>query len=87
MVNYVRGTAVNLELEAEAEAASGMDNEAWMDTQESAIRSIVATGRFPVFERLINTDYDFDLDNLFEFGLQRMLDGLEVLITSAAPPA
>jgi DNA-binding transcriptional regulator YhcF (GntR family) len=87
MVNYVRGTAVNLELEAEAEAASGMDNEAWMDTQESAMRSIVATGRFPVFERLITMDYDFDLDNLFEFGLQRMLDGLEVLITSATPPA
>lgn len=87
MVNYVRGTAVHLELEAEAEAASGMDNEAWMDTQESAMRSIVATGQFPVFERLINLDYDFDLDNLFEFGLQRMLDGLEVLITSATPPA
>jgi DNA-binding transcriptional regulator YhcF (GntR family) len=82
MVNYVRGTAVNLELEAEAEAASGMDNEAWMDTQESAMRSIVATGRFPVFERLMSTDYDFNLDNLFEFGLQRMLDGLEVLIRS-----
>jgi len=86
MVNYVRGTAVNLELEAEAEAASGMDNEAWMDTQESAMRSIVATGRFPVFERLINMDYDFNLDNLFEFGLQRMLDGLEVLIRSTTPP-
>ncbi len=87
MVNYVRGTAFNLELEAEAEAASGMDNEAWLDTQESAMRSIVATGQFPVFERLISTDYDFNLDNLFEFGLQRMLDGLEVLITSATPPA
>jgi DNA-binding transcriptional regulator YhcF (GntR family) len=87
MVNYVRGTAVNLELEAEAEAASGMDNEAWMDTQESAMRSIVATGQFPVFERLISMDYDFNLDHLFEFGLQRMLDGLEVLVTAATPPA
>ncbi|HEY3607567.1 MAG TPA: TetR/AcrR family transcriptional regulator C-terminal domain-containing protein [Pseudonocardiaceae bacterium] len=87
MVNYIRGTAVNLELEAEAEAASGMDNDTWMDTQEAAMRSIVGTGRFPVFERLISVEYDFDLDHLFEFGLQRLLDGLEVLITSATPPA
>jgi hypothetical protein len=24
-------------------------------------------------------DYDFSLDRLFEFGLQRLLDGLEVM--------
>ena len=80
LVNYVRGTAVNLELEADAEAASGLNSEEWMDTQGSALRSIVETGRFPVFERLTATDYDFNLENLFEFGLQRLLDGLTALI-------
>jgi DNA-binding transcriptional regulator YhcF (GntR family) len=80
LFNYVRGTAVNLELEAEAEAATGMDNEEWMDTQESDLRRIMATGEFPMFERLATNDYDFDLDNLFEFGLQRLLDGLAKLI-------
>lgn len=80
LFNYVRGTAVNLELEAEAEAATGMDNEEWMDTQESELRRLMASGEFPMFERLATTDYDFDLTNLFEFGLQRMLDGMAVLI-------
>ena len=80
LVNYVRGTAVNLELEADAEAASGLNSEQWMDTQESAMRSIVEAGRFPVFERLTGTDYDFSLENLFEFGLQRLLDGLTAVI-------
>jgi AcrR family transcriptional regulator len=80
LVNYVRGTAVNLELEADAEAASGLNSEEWMDTQEQAMRSIVEAGRFPVFERLTATDYDFNLENLFEFGLQRLLDGLTALI-------
>jgi AcrR family transcriptional regulator len=82
LVNYVRGTAVNLELEADAEAASGLNSEEWMDTQGSAMRSIVEAGRFPVFERITATDYDFNLDNLFEFGLQRLLDGLTALIDS-----
>src|SRR5580658_1152888 len=80
LVNYVRGTAVNLELEADAEAASGLNSEEWLDTQGPALRSIVAAGRFPVFERLTATDYDFNLGNLFEFGLQRLLDGLSAVI-------
>lgn len=80
LVNYVRGTAVNLELEADAEASSGLNSEEWMDTQGPAMRSIVAAGGFPVFERLTATDYDFNLENLFEFGLQRLLDGLTTLI-------
>lgn len=80
LVNYVRGTAVNLELEAEAEAASGLNSEEWLDTQGPAMRSIVEAGRLPVFERVTAADYDFNLENLFEFGLQRLLDGLTPLI-------
>jgi AcrR family transcriptional regulator len=80
LFNYVRGTAVNLEPEAEAEAASGLSPEEWMDTQEAAMRSIVGDGRFPTFERVLSTPYDFDLNALFEFGLQRLLDGFAVVI-------
>jgi DNA-binding transcriptional regulator YhcF (GntR family) len=78
--NYVRGTAVNVELETEAEAQTGMDNEAWMVTRQPALRRLLTAGRLPRFERLIDTGYDFDLDALFEFGLQRILDGLAILI-------
>jgi len=80
LVNYVRGTAVNLELEADAEAASGLNSEEWLDTQGPALRAIVEAGPFPVFERVTATDYDFNLEDLFEFGLQRLLDGLTALI-------
>lgn len=80
LFNYVRGTAINLEAEAEAEALSGLDSEEWMDTQEPALRAILATGRFPIFERLVTDEYDFNLDDLFEFGLQRILDGVAALL-------
>jgi DNA-binding transcriptional regulator YhcF (GntR family) len=79
LFNYVRGTAVSIELEAEAQAQTGMDNEQWMDNQEPMLAELLSSGRFPTFTRLVGTDYDFSLDRLFEFGLQRLLDGLAVL--------
>jgi len=80
LVNYVRGTAVNIELEAEAEAVTGVGNEEWLVAQEPRFRAIVETGAFPVFTRYVSQDYDFSLDQLFEFGLGRLLDGLTVLL-------
>ncbi|WP_081967303.1 TetR/AcrR family transcriptional regulator C-terminal domain-containing protein [Kitasatospora sp. NRRL B-11411] len=83
LFNYVRGTALNLEMEAAAEAATGQDAEAWMDQQEGMFMELVAA--YPTFVRLTREGYDFDLDQLFEFGLQRLLDGLAVLIGQVAP--
>ena len=44
----------------------------------------MSPGEFPMFERLISEEYDFSLDRLFEFGLQRLLDGLANLVTGPA---
>jgi AcrR family transcriptional regulator len=85
LFNYVRGTAVNLEPEAEAEAVSGLNTDEWMETQVPTLRSIISDGRFPAFERIVSAPYDFDLDVLFEFGLQRLLDGLVVVIPKDTP--
>ena len=79
LINYVRGTAVNLEAEAEAEAATGLDSEEWLESQAQFWTSLPAGG-YPLFQRLISQEYDFSLDEIFEFGLQRLLDGLAVLI-------
>ncbi|OKJ05647.1 TetR/AcrR family transcriptional regulator C-terminal domain-containing protein [Kitasatospora sp. CB01950] len=84
LFNYVRGTALNLEMEAAAEAATGQDAEAWMAQQEALFLDLVAA--YPTFLRLTREGYDFDLDQLFEFGLQRLLDGFAVLVPPGAVP-
>jgi AcrR family transcriptional regulator len=80
LFNYVRGTAVHIESETEAEALTGLNNEQWMEAQEATLQAIIDTGRFPTFQRLTTTAYDFDLDALFEFGLQCLLDGIAALL-------
>ena len=85
LFNYIRGTALNLEMEAAAEAATGQDAEAWMHQQEPQFMELVAA--YPTFLRLTTEGYDFDLDQLFEFGLHRLLDGIAVLIDPPAQPS
>ena len=83
LVNYVRGTAQNVEMEAEAQAVTGVDNEEWLRAQEPTLRAVADPHAYPVFTRFISQEYDFSLDELFEFGLGRMLDGLAALAAAA----
>jgi AcrR family transcriptional regulator len=77
---FVRGTAMNLELESDAEAASGLSSEDWTASQEPALERILSDGQHPHFARVLRSmDFDLDLDELFEFGLDRLLDGIAVL--------
>jgi hypothetical protein len=43
------------------------------------MQALVDTGAFPAFERALSSGFDLDLDQLFEFGLQRFLDGIAAL--------
>ncbi|MBZ4324428.1 TetR/AcrR family transcriptional regulator, partial [Streptomyces huiliensis] len=84
LLNYIRGTAVNIEAEEEAQALTGMDSDTWMDAQEPELRRILAGGRLPTMARLFASGpYDLDLDELFEFGLRRFLDGVAALLAEA----
>jgi AcrR family transcriptional regulator len=85
LFNYIRGTAINVETEAEAEALSGLDKEEWLDTQQATLEAIFATGRYPTLERLTRARHDIGLDELFEFGLHRLLDGIANLLEERAP--
>jgi AcrR family transcriptional regulator len=80
LFTYVRGTAAHLEFEVEAEAVTGLNADEFMDTQVPTMQTMLAAGEFPVLGRIVENAYDFSLDTVFEFGLQRLLDGYAVLI-------
>ena len=81
VANYVRGTAVNLAEEAQAEQDTGMTDEQWMQTQEQRFAAVLATGRLPMLARFAEGDNDFSLDVLLDFGLTTILDGLDRILT------
>ncbi|AUY49519.1 TetR/AcrR family transcriptional regulator C-terminal domain-containing protein [Streptomyces sp. CB01881] len=89
LYSYIEGIAVNLEREAQARAATGVDEDQWMDGQLPALGALADSGRFPVFSRLmadVADGYDMDLDALFEFGLANLLDGLAPRLEHTGPP-
>lgn len=76
--SHVRGTAINLEAEAAAVAATGQTGDQWVDERLPALRALVADGSAPHVAQMLHTPYDLDLDVLFERGLRYLLDGLEL---------
>jgi AcrR family transcriptional regulator len=84
LFTFVRGVASALEPEAEAIRDSGLTADEWMQTQEASFLGVLDTNALPHFRELIETEFDYDLDQLFEFGLGRLLDGLTPWIAARA---
>ncbi|MEV4658883.1 TetR/AcrR family transcriptional regulator C-terminal domain-containing protein [Micromonospora sp. NPDC049301] len=80
LANHVRGTAVNLQQGAEAEQDTGLTDDEWMVAQAEVLAALLTAGEFPHLARLARSEIDLNADSLFEFGLQRLLDGVEELL-------
>lgn len=80
LFSYVRGMAVNLESEVQAEAESGLTADEWMDAHADVLTSLAAGEGFPHFRQIAGHDFDLDLDALFELGLRCLLDGLRAVL-------
>jgi AcrR family transcriptional regulator len=81
LIAFTLGTGANLESEAEAEHATGVTSAEWMEQQEQSFEGITGSGRFPHLRALGEVpDFDVELDTLFEFGLERVLDGLAAFL-------
>jgi DNA-binding transcriptional regulator YhcF (GntR family) len=79
--NHVRATALNFEWEAEAAVGTARSDEEWITDQEPALWAVMESGRYPHFVGVTSAgEFDFALETLFEFGLQRLLDGFAVLV-------
>jgi AcrR family transcriptional regulator len=84
LFSFVRGVASALEPEAEAIRETGMTNDEWMDAQSGAFEAAADTHAMASFHQFVNADFDLDLEQLFQFGLERLLDGLEPFVGSRA---
>lgn len=81
LTNYVRGCAINFELEEEARSDTGITDEQWMQAQGAAVAERFASGSFPTLARALGRLQEPPTPaSMFEFGLERMLDGIEVAI-------
>ncbi|MFD7160127.1 GntR family transcriptional regulator [Kribbella sp. NPDC059898] len=76
---YVRGIALVMESEAQAEQDTGETADEWVTRQSDQLAAMIAAGNLGAFQELLadGFDYEYDLDQLFEFGLGVFLDGLE----------
>ena len=91
MANYVRG-AVRAALEArEVEQRSGITDEQWWARNAELLAGLIDPARYPTTVR-VGESYKaaggvgLDPRRNFEFGLQRVLDGVEVFIAERGRP-
>lgn len=81
LLGYAQGVAMAVELESQAQQDTGISAEEWMAANEARMESIQLTGAYPVLSTLFGEgEFDLELDTLFGFGLERLLDGVESLI-------
>lgn len=81
LLGFVLSTAAGFEDDLEAEQETGMDQEQWMATIEPTFEGILTSGSYPMYAGVSAIGEDVvNQDSLFEFGLARLLDGMETLV-------
>ncbi|MFE7567302.1 TetR/AcrR family transcriptional regulator [Streptomyces sp. NPDC057539] len=83
---YVTGIARTQVHAIEAEKKSGITDEEFWQVQEPVLSNAMNSGVYPVMASLSVEAFGPEFDH-FEFGLQRILDGLEVLVERRAAKA
>ncbi len=85
LFSFVRGTAMNLEMEAEAEASSGRSRHEWNAQVEPQLVRMVSEGALPAFGKVIDSGFSLDLEELFELGLRCFSTACRVSRTARRP--
>ncbi|WP_069161108.1 TetR/AcrR family transcriptional regulator [Nocardia altamirensis] len=77
---YVSGAARNVVYSQEAEGKTGLTDQQFWAVQVPYLERAMSGGHFPVMKSLDEDAFDPGFDD-FDFGLQRILDGLELHLT------
>ncbi|MEU3103084.1 TetR/AcrR family transcriptional regulator [Streptomyces griseoflavus] len=76
---YVVGAARTQLYQEDAERTSGLTDAQFWEAQRPALEKAMSSGRYPVLAGLSEDTFGSGFDH-FEFGLQRILDGLEEFV-------
>jgi AcrR family transcriptional regulator len=79
--SYVVGAARTQVYQEEAERTSGLTDAEFWEAQRPFLEKAMTSGRYPVLAALSDDAFGTGFDH-FEFGLRRILDGLEVLVAA-----
>jgi AcrR family transcriptional regulator len=87
VAGHVEGAARRSVEIAQAERSTGVTDEQWWSARAPLLAELVDVSRFPTATRVGSAAGQahgsaYDPDHAFEFGLQRVLDGIEVLVRS-----
>ncbi|MFF4602144.1 TetR/AcrR family transcriptional regulator [Streptomyces sp. NPDC001339] len=77
--SYVMGAARTRLYQQDAERRTGLTDAEFWQAQRPMLEKAMTSGRYPTLASLSEDTFGPDFDH-FEFGLQRILDGLEVLV-------
>ena len=90
LFGHVRGMALVRLTETQAEQDTGMSADDWMGDYGRDSRRRAHVAGYPGLAHIMGTQFDFNLDTVFEYGLQRLLDGIDarrhVTAGTPAPP-
>lgn len=85
VTGFVRGTVAGVAERAGAEAASGVTEQQWWEATEPYLARVFDAGRYPTVARVgpvagAELQAAYDPVRTFEFGLERLLDGIGAMI-------
>lgn len=84
---WVGGLAASNAFEVQAEQDTGISGDQRLSADMALLTGYLESGRYPVLTEVMTGVEDVDLDEAFEFGLRRLLDGIGVLLGEHPPPA
>ena len=85
--SHVKGMAIDIASEAEQRQDTGLTADEYMTTRATDIAAMISPTDLPILATLVRSDdFDLDMDALFEFGLQRLLDGIETWLATTDRP-
>ena len=82
---FAQSAARNANAAAAAERVTGISNEDFWKAQEPVLVAAMETGDYPHVAGLDEDAFDMPGEEFFEFGLQRLLDGIKVLVAERRP--